>query len=90
MPFESPDWNLGDLLREVSTGDVQLPDFQREWKWDDERIRSLLATVTLGYPMGVVMTLEMGGDAARFKPRLLSGVELPAGREPEQLLLDGQ
>jgi uncharacterized protein with ParB-like and HNH nuclease domain len=90
MPFESPDWDLGDLLKDVSTGVVQLPDFQREWKWDDERIRSLLATVTLGYPMGVVMTLETGGDGARFKPRPLGGVELAKNREPGQLLLDGQ
>jgi uncharacterized protein with ParB-like and HNH nuclease domain len=66
MPFESPDENLGDLLGRVAAGKVQLPDFQREWKWDDDRIASLLASVSLGYPVGVVMTLEVGGDGIRF------------------------
>src|SRR4051794_7831905 len=89
MPFESPDWPLADLLTDVRTGKVQLPDFQREWKWDDPRIASLLATVSLGYPIGVVMTLENGGDGTRFKPKPLAGS--PAGGvQPEQLLLDGQ
>src|SRR4051794_18648225 len=91
MPFESPDWPLGDLLRDIRAGKVQLPDFQRDWKWDDPRISSLLATVTRGYPIGVVMTLETGGDGARFKPKLLSGVDsVGTPAEPEQLLLDGQ
>jgi hypothetical protein len=91
MPFESPDWPLGELLKDIRLGKVQLPDFQREWKWDDERIRSLLATISLGYPIGVVMTLETGGDGSRFKPKLVAGVDSPAAsRAPEQLVLDGQ
>jgi len=42
----------GDLLGRAATGKVQLPDFQREWKWDDDRIASLLASISLGYPVG--------------------------------------
>jgi hypothetical protein len=80
---------LGELLKSVQAGKVQLPDFQRQWKWDDERIRSLLATVTLDYPLGVVMTLETGGEA-QFKARPLAGTLMGSGVAPEQLLLDGQ
>ncbi len=74
----------------AGAGKVQLPDFQRPWKWDDDRILSLLATVTLGYPLGVMMTLETGGPGTRFKPRPLEGTNVPADVEPEQLLMDGQ
>ncbi|WP_234582998.1 DUF262 domain-containing protein [Micromonospora sp. MH99] len=81
---------MADLLRDIRAGKVQLPDFQRDWKWDDARIVSLLATITRGYPIGVVMTLETGGDGARFKPKPLSGAPLGGLQEPEQLLLDGQ
>jgi hypothetical protein len=89
VPFESPDENLGDLLGRVAAGKVQLPDFQREWKWDDDRIGSLLASVSLGYPVGVVMTLEVGGDGVRFAPKPLAGVvAMPVS--PDELLLDGQ
>ncbi|MDR7304208.1 GmrSD restriction endonuclease domain-containing protein [Haloactinomyces albus] len=80
---------MGELLNEIGKGEVQLPDFQRDWKWDDDHIKSLLATVSLGYPIGVVMTLETGNDAVRFKPKPLSGVDGDVV-EPEQLLLDGQ
>jgi uncharacterized protein with ParB-like and HNH nuclease domain len=86
VPFESPDWPLSDLLRDIRVGKVQLPDFQRDWKWDDPRIISLLATITRGYPIGVVMTLETGGDGGRFKPKPLSGVDgTSVQHEPEQL-----
>lgn len=90
MPFESPDWPLGDLLRDIKAGKVQLPDFQREWKWEDPRIVSLLATISRGYPIGVLMTLETGGEGGRFKPKPLSGAEATAHARPDQLLLDGQ
>ncbi len=80
---------IGELLRSVQAGKIQLPDFQRQWKWDDDRIRSLLATVTLDYPLGVVMTLETGGEA-QFKARPLAGTTVAADVMPEQLLLDGQ
>jgi hypothetical protein len=90
VPFESPDWRLDELLRCVGTGKIQLPDFQREFKWDDPRIASLLATVSRGYPIGVVMMVETGGDGSRFKWRRLSGVGETNGAGPEQLLLDGQ
>ena len=46
MPFESPDYPLSELLKETRDGKIQLPDFQREWKWDDDHIRSLLASIS--------------------------------------------
>jgi hypothetical protein len=90
MPFDSPDMNLGILMTDVGAGKVQLPDFQREWKWDDARIASLLATVSLGYPIGVVMMLETGGPDVHLAPKPISGVRGSGAVAPEQLLLDGQ
>lgn len=89
MPFDSPDYDLAELLKDAGSGKIQLPDFQREWKWEDSRIASLLASVSLGYPIGVVMMLEVGGDSVRFAPKPLAGVAVGA-RPPEFLLLDGQ
>ncbi|MGW6934610.1 GmrSD restriction endonuclease domain-containing protein [Lentzea sp. NPDC054927] len=87
MALDSP--KLRELLKNIAAAKIQLPDFQREWKWDDERIRALIATVTLDYPLGVVMTLETGG-AAQFRARTLAGVESDPGVVPDLLLLDGQ
>jgi hypothetical protein len=88
MPFESPDYPLNELLKQVSAGTVQLPDFQREWKWDDDRIRSLLASISMGHPVGVVMMLETGGEGARFANKPIAGVKTTLS--PDRLLLDGQ
>jgi uncharacterized protein with ParB-like and HNH nuclease domain len=90
MPFESPDVPLGELLKQVATGKIQLPDFQREWKWDSDRIASLIASVGQGHPVGVVMTLEVGGGGVQFAPKPLAGVVVTHLAAPEQLLLDGQ
>jgi len=88
--FDSTKESLLDLLRSIKEGKTQLPDFQRGWVWDDEHIRSLLASISLSYPIGAVMMLQTGNDEVRFKPRLVEGVTLQNPPEPERLILDGQ
>ena len=91
MGFQTPQYKLATLLEDVGDGTIQLPDFQRGYKWDEERIRSLLVTIMLGYPLGVIMLLETGGDHVRFQPKPIEGAPAKAGRaEPNLLLLDGQ
>lgn len=86
--FDTTKQNLKDLLRLVHKGRLQLPDFQRDYVWGDEDVRSLVASVAKGFPIGALLTLQTGGDV-RFKPRLLAGV--PANdTAPDELLLDGQ
>ncbi len=88
--FDSPDEPLHALLQHIDEGMTQLPDFQRGWVWDDERIRGLLASVSLSYPIGAVLMLQVGGADVRFKPRLIEGVVLEQPPLPERLVLDGQ
>ena len=90
MGFQTPLYELSDYLEWTNSGRVQLPDFQRGYKWEDERIRSLLVTVLRGHPLGVVMLLKTGNDQVRFKPKPLEGTDVSAGTSPELLLLDGQ
>lgn len=66
---KSHDMPLQDVLRGINNGTIRLPDFQRGWAWDDERIRALIASITCSYPVGAVMFLEYGGDGVRFKSR---------------------
>jgi hypothetical protein len=88
--FQTNEPLISELMREVGTGHIQLPDFQRGWVWDDAHIRSLIASVSLSHPIGAIMTLEAGGNSVRFKPRLVEGVVLPGPQKPDQLILDGQ
>ena len=88
--FQSPDLPLREILDDIRAGKVQLPDFQRDWVWDDDHVVSLLASVSLSYPIGAVMLLETGADTTVFKPRLVESVELSDPPRPELLILDGQ
>lgn len=86
--FYSNDVSISDTLSYISKGDVQLPDFQRGWVWDDYRIRALIASISSAYPVGAIMFLEYGGDNVRFKYRSFTGVDLNV--RPDKLVLDGQ
>lgn len=90
MGFLTPMYELGEYLTWTRSGEIQLPDFQRGYKWEDERIRQLLVTVLRGHPLGAVMLLKTGNTQVRFKPRAIEGVELTAGTDAKFLLLDGQ
>ena len=48
--FDSTKTSLQELLAHARTGHLQLPDFQRGWVWDDEHIKSLLASVSVSFP----------------------------------------
>ena len=89
--FDSTKIHLQELLDRAGKGSLQLPDFQRGWVWDDERIKGLLASVSVSFPIGAVMLLESGGENVRFKPRLVAGADASlSDTEPDTLILDGQ
>jgi hypothetical protein len=87
--FETNPVFLSSLLSDLKAGKIQLPDFQRGWVWEDERIRGVLASVSRSFPIGALMVLETGGET-RFHPRPVEGVDLAKDVDPELLVLDGQ
>ena len=86
--FDTTKDDLKEVLRKVGNGKLQLPDFQRDYVWGEEDVRSLIASIAKGFPVGALLTLETGGEV-HFKPRLLTGVK-PQDVAPAELLLDGQ
>ena len=90
MGFQTPLYQLSDYLKWTTTGKIQLPDFQRNYKWEDDRVRQLIVTILRGHPLGVVMLLKTGNEQIRFKPRPVEGVALGPDVQAEALLLDGQ
>ena len=86
--FKSNDVDIKKILEDIEGGSSQLPDFQRGWVWDDNRIKSLIASISNSYPVGALMFLEYGGDNVRFKYRPFQGSA--ATVRPDVLVLDGQ
>jgi hypothetical protein len=88
--FQTNPFALSKLLEDCHQGIIQLPDFQRSWVWDEDRIKSLIASISRAFPVGALMTLNTGGPV-NFKPRPVEGAPSAAkGTTPQSLLLDGQ
>lgn len=88
--FQTNPYDLYKLLEDCHRGIMQLPDFQRSWVWDEERIKSLIASISRAFPVGALMTLDTGGEV-NFKPRPVEGAPAEAKNiPPHSLLLDGQ
>src|SRR3954470_24577176 len=88
--FQTNPFDLFKLLEDCQRGMLQLPDFQRSWVWDEDRIKSLIASVSRAFPVGALMSLDTGGPV-NFKPRPVEGAPPDANHVPPQsLLLDGQ
>lgn len=88
--FDSTKRSLYDILKDINSGKIQLPDFQRGWVWDDNRIKGILASVAKSFPIGAVMLLETGNESIRFKTKEVEGAPKANGKKPDLLILDGQ
>ena len=88
--FKTNPFALKELIEDCHRGFLQLPDFQRSWVWDEDRIKSLIASISRAFPVGALMSLETGGPV-NFKPRPVEGAPAEAKQVPPRfLLLDGQ
>ena len=88
--FQTNPFDLNKLLDDCQRGVLQLPDFQRSWVWDEDRIKSLIASISRAFPVGALMSLDTGGPV-NFKPRPVEGAPTEAKQtSPQSLLLDGQ
>ena len=90
LSFEPISDKLRTLLEQCRTGQIQVPEFQREWVWDEKSIVSLLDSVIKGYPIGTLMVLDTKANAS-FKYRQVVGASpAAASHDPQFLLIDGQ
>ena len=87
--FKCHSTKLTELLDGIDHGKIQLPDFQRDWVWKEDGICNLVASVSLAYPIGAILLLEINTDEINFKRRTIWGVP-ENNNNPEHLILDGQ
>lgn len=87
--MQTNDRQISELMKAIDSGNIQLPDFQRGWVWDDNRIKSLIASIISNYPVGAAMFLEYSNANVRFKYRTLEG-SAAQDVTPFELILDGQ
>lgn len=88
--MKTNDRSLTDLMKAVDSGAAQLPDFQRGWVWDDDRIKALILSVIHNFPVGAAMFLEYGNESIHFQHKPIEGSSAVPTTEPDELILDGQ
>ena len=88
--MKTNDRPITDLMKAVDSGAAQLPDFQRGWVWDDERIKALILSVIHSFPVGAAMFLEYGNESIHFKHKPIEGSDADPDVVPAELILDGQ
>ncbi|MFA5608487.1 MAG: DUF262 domain-containing protein [Leucobacter sp.] len=81
------DYKVKDLVRMVETGELRLPEMQREYVWRATRVRDLLDSLYRGYPSGVILAWESDEPIAT-RDFAVDAAEV-SGVRP-RLLLDGQ
>lgn len=81
--------DLMELVGAVEAGAVVLPNFQRDFDWSVSQIRSLVATVLQGWPLGSLLLIEGEADRDFYAPRSFEGVEGVAS-SIQYIVMDGQ
>lgn len=79
---------VGNVLKDVITGKIGLPDLQRPFVWKNDKVRDLLDSMLRGYPIGYVMLWEPPADDASKKSQI--GDNEKAYAVPKELVIDGQ
>lgn len=84
----SRDLELSSLLSGIAAGTVALPNFQRDFDWNEPDVVSLLATVLCGWPAGSL--LLMSGSPSFFRVRQFEDAPPLRPGSIEYVVLDGQ
>lgn len=93
------DWTLSSTLEMLADGVFSLPNFQRDFVWDEELISELVRSIFLGYHIGSLLLWQTGEEqSSKMSLAPLYGVRAQpdrsqsdaAGANGPVVVLDGQ
>ena len=88
--LENAPKNYSTLVTEVTTGQVKIPQFQRQFVWDKASSAKLIDSMVRGYPIGTFIFWRT--DEELRAVRNIGNIELPEQEKGEfvNYVLDGQ
>jgi len=78
---------LKDLIMEVKSGKLGLPELQRGYVWKTTKVCDLLDSMFKGYPIGYLMIWDSADNMDKSKQ---IGTDNKAYAAPKSLVIDGQ
>ena len=86
--YKRVDYKLENLLLDVETGKLGLPDLQRPFVWQNSKVRDLFDSMMKGYPVGYLMLWDTPSDNGDGGRQI--GISSHPHDSPKQLIIDGQ
>ena len=83
--FEHGQRSIASLMSDIEREVIALPDLQRPFVWEDTKVRDLLDSLFLGFPVGTLVLWHTSND----KDARALGAERP-GLRATTLVIDGQ
>ena len=85
--FDNIPSKVADILSDVKNGRVGLPDLQRPFVWQDNKVRELLDSMMKGYPIGYIMLWASPDD---YENTVHIGKNEKMYKRPNDLVIDCQ
>ncbi len=84
LTFTNKTYQLQNLINDIDTGNIALPDLQRPYVWKTTKARDLIDSLYKGMPVGFIILWEIL-EANSFKK-----INQENKRDPRFLVIDGQ
>ncbi len=81
---------LIEILELIDKGELRIPEFQRDFRWEINDICELIGSLLSGYPAGVLLFWGISERRDRLPSRLVEGVDERRANPVKLLILDGQ
>ncbi|UPJ42864.1 DUF262 domain-containing protein [Bradyrhizobium sp. 40] len=81
--------HLVTLFRQITSGDIRIPAFQREFVWKEKQIIELLDSVAEGFPIGSLLLWGVDNKMLRIAPTDMTSFPNVPEHYPTSYILDG-
>lgn len=78
------------ILKLINEGELRIPEFQRDFRWEINDICELIGSLLSGYPAGVLLFWNVSDREEKLSSRLIEGVNEGNVNPVKLLILDGQ
>jgi hypothetical protein len=81
---------LLDILVMIDKGQIKIPEFQRDFRWEISDVIELLISIMRGFPTGVLLFWDVRETKDKLAERLFEGVDPSQNNRTVYQVLDGQ